>query len=62
MIASVSECVKFLKQTGEIVLSVHAKSYLHSDLKGTMFFWMGQTITPSLLTLAIAGKFPTLGF
>ena len=34
MIANVSECVKIFKQTGEIVLFVHTKGYLHNDLKG----------------------------
>ena len=34
MIANVSECVKILKQTGEIVLFVHTKGYLYNDLKG----------------------------
>ena len=33
MTANVSKCVKTLKQTGETVLFVHTKGYLHNDLK-----------------------------
>ena len=48
VIASVSECVKFLKQTGEIVLSVHTKGYLHNDLKGNNALLDGANHNPIL--------------
>ena len=48
MIASVSKCVTFLKQTGEIVLSVHTKGYLHSDLKGNNVLLDGANHNPIL--------------
>ena len=48
MIASVSEYIKFLKPTGEIVLSVHTKGYLHSDLKGNNVLLDGANHNPIL--------------
>ena len=48
MIANVSECVKILKQTGEIVLFVHTKGYLHNDLKGNNVLLDGANHNPVL--------------
>ena len=48
MIANVSECVKILKQTGEIVLFVYTKSYLHNYLKGNNVLLDGANHNPVL--------------
>ena len=48
MIANVSECFKILKQTGEIVLFVHTKGYLHNDLKGNNALLDGANHNPVL--------------
>ena len=48
VIANASECIKILKQTGEIVLFVHTKSYLHNDLKGDNVFLDGANHNPIL--------------
>ena len=56
MIASVSKCVKFLKQTGEIVLSVHTKGYLHSDLKGNNVLLDGANHNPNLTDFSKSRK------
>ena len=61
MIASVSECVKFLKQTGEIVLSVHTKGYLHSDLKGNNVFLDGANHDPILTDFGKSRKISNAG-
>ena len=56
MIANVSECVSILKQTGEILLFVHTKGYLHNDLKGNNVVLEGANHNPILIDFGKSRK------
>ena len=56
MVAVAEDCIKILKQIGEILLFLHTKGYLHNDLKGNNVVLDGANLNPIIIDFGKSRK------